>query len=246
MALDDLGRGVSLGEFRLVTAGEILALLRRALEGNVLLHLNTPGGATYTTTLWAIDTQRRRLSLAVDGRDVQLQQVLESDEVTVVGYLDSVKIQFELQDTMLVHGGRHSALSAPIPHEMFRFQRRQAFRVRPAPSQAPTARFAHPMIPEMMLGLRVLDLSGGGCALFLPDDVPPLAPGVRINNVQLDLDPATRLRVSLQIHHVTGINPDARGVRLGCEMLGMNADATRTLQVFIDQTQKRRRQLSLD
>ncbi|MBI4878687.1 MAG: TIM barrel protein [Planctomycetes bacterium] len=39
---------------------------------------------------------------------------------------------------------------------------------------------------------------------------------------------------------------EARGVRLGCSMLGLARDAERMLQRYIDQTQKRRRMMSLD
>ena len=36
------------------------------------------------------------------------------------------------------------------------------------------------------------------------------------------------------------------GVRVGCELLNLSAEATRLLQRYIDQTQKRRRMMSLD
>jgi flagellar brake protein len=172
--------------------------------------------------------------------------VLEAEEVTVVGYLDSIKVQFELAGMVLVHGADSSVINGQLPREVFRFQRRNGFRVKPMGQSAPTAQFAHPMIPDMRLKLRVLDLSIGGCALFLPDDVPAVAPGVRINAVQLDVDATTRIRSAVVIHHVTSINPESHGVRLGCELVGMSGEATRALQLFIDQTEKRRRMLSRD
>jgi len=70
-------------------------------------------------------------------------------------------------------GGR-----AELPREVFRFQRRNSFRVRTLPRSSPTMVLRHPGIPDMTLALRVLDVSTGGCALFLPNDVPPLSPGV--------------------------------------------------------------------
>ena len=82
-------------------------------------------------------------------------------------------------------------------------------------------------------------------ALFLPDDVPAMQPGVQINQVQIDLDMDTRLAVDLRLQHVTSINPDSRGVRLGCEFVKPTGDTTRMLQRFIDQTQKRRKLLAM-
>ena len=48
------------------------------------------------------------------------------------------------------------------------------------------------------------------------------------------------------MQHATVLNPEARGARLGCEFVNLANDAERILQRFIDQTQKRRRLMSLD
>ena len=50
----------------------------------------------------------------------------------------------------------------------------------------------------------------------------------------------------LMLHHVTSIQPGQRGVRIGCEWASLSSSAERVLQRYIDQTQKRRRQLALD
>jgi hypothetical protein len=46
------------------------------------------------------------------------------------------------------------------------------------------------------------------------------------------------------VHHISSIQPNARGVRLGCELLKLDGHAERSLQRYIDQTQKRRRLLT--
>jgi c-di-GMP-binding flagellar brake protein YcgR len=104
----------------------------------------------------------------------------------------------------------------------------------------------HPSMPEMMLALRVLDVSIGGCALLLPDDVPPMAAGVEIHGVHIELDADTRFGANLKLHHVTVLHSPSRAARLGCEFMHVPASTERALQRYIDQTQKRRRLLSLD
>ena len=76
--------------------------------------------------------------------------------------------------------------------------------------------------------------------------MPPISPGVLMNGVQLDLDTDTRIHTSLRMQHVTSINPESMGVRLGCEMVNLSSDSLRALQRYIDQTQKRRRLMALD
>jgi len=235
-----------LQEFRLSSPTEIGTMLRRLCDDNVTVNLNAPDGSACALQIWTVDTARGAISFSANADDPQVQAVAQSNEAIAVCYLESIKLQFELHGLLLVHSGRASALKCMLPPEMFRFQRRSGYRVRPLLRNAPMARLRHPMIPEMRLSLRILDVSIGGCALFLPDDIPPLNAGVLLNDVVLELTPETRVQTGLRLQHVSTMNMDARGVRLGCEMVKPERDSQRNLQVFIDQTQKRRRLMSLD
>jgi flagellar brake protein len=235
-----------LDDFRLTSPAEIASVLKTLRDGNLPLNLNAPNGSAVTVTLWALDPARGILSFSADAATPQLQRLVECDEAVVVGYLDSVKLQFDVSQLVLVHSGRASALNCAYPREVFRFQRRSGYRVRPLMRSAPTARLRHPTLRDMLLSLRILDVSIGGCALFLPDSVPAMAAGVLMNSVQLDLDADTRIHTGLRMQHVTSINPESKGVRLGCEMVDPASDGLRALQLYIDQTQKRRRLMALD
>ena len=136
MPLDAMGASHDLSQFRVGSPAEIVALLRQLADGNVLVHLSTPEGASYTTTVWALDPARGLLCLSADAHDHKLQALLESEEVVAVGYLDSVKLQFDLHDLVLVHSGRDSALNVRFPRVLYRFQRRASFRVRPLSNMA--------------------------------------------------------------------------------------------------------------
>jgi c-di-GMP-binding flagellar brake protein YcgR len=235
-----------LDEFRISAPREIAAMLKQFQDGNVILNLNGSNGTVIGTTLWAIDVARGKLSFSADANAPATQQLMECEEAVVVGYLDSIKVQFDVHNLVLVRGGSGAAIGTTFPRELFRFQRRNAFRVRPLLRSAPLARVRHPEIADMQLALRVLDVSVGGCALFLPDDVPGMQPGMVMNGVQIDLDVDTRLNVNLRLHHITSISPEARGSRLGCEFAEVTSHTLRSLQRFIDQTQKQRRLMSLD
>ena len=247
MPLDSLAAAHGgLDEFRISSPREVAAILRQFQDGNLLLNLNGSDGGMLSTTLWAIDPAKGKLSFAADANAPATRALVDSQEMTVVGYLDSIKVQFDVTHLVLVRSPGGSAISTSFPRELFRFQRRNAFRVRPLLRSTPLARMRHPMIGEMQLALRVLDVSIGGCALFLPDDVPPLQPGTVMNQVQMDLDADTRFHADVRLQHVTALNPESKGVRLGCEFVDANSGTLRTLQRFIDQTQKQRRMMALD
>ena len=245
--LDEIAREHGgLGDFRIDSPAEIKAVLRKLIDGAVPLNINAPQGAMLGVTLWTVDSVRGAISFNASADDPQLQQIVQSDEAVVVGYLESVKLQFEVHGMVLVHSGRHTALSCDFPEVVYRFQRRSAYRVRPVMRSSPVARLRHPGLPDMQLNLRVLDVSIGGCALFLPNDVPTISPGVSVNGVELELDADTRFTTTLRMHHLTSVSQEANGLRIGCEMLRLAADAERQLQRYIDQTQKRRRLMALE
>lgn len=234
-----------LDDYRITSEVEVQAYLQQLLDARALVTLSGPNGDSYTTLMWSADNGRHTLCFSAEDGDARLDALLESGEIVAVAYLDSIKLQFDLEGVVHVKGGHHAALNARYPKVLFRFQRRSAFRVQPLAAKSPVACFRHPAMPDMQLALRILDVSLSGVALFLPDNVPMIPAGVKIGQCHLDLDDDTNMEVSLLIHHVTAIHPESKGTRLGCELVGMDW-SDRRLQHYINQTQKRRLALLAD
>lgn len=232
-------------EFRVESTRDIAALMRELSDGATPIRLSGPSGAGLTTVIWSVDASAGRLSLRADGDDPQLQALIGDDEVTAVTYLEAVKLQFDLHGLVLVRGAQSSALKARMPQHVYRFQRRQAYRVRTLERTSPVALLRHPALPDKPIRLRVIDVSIGGCALMLDDGAPPLKAGSIVPGVRIELDADTRFEATLSLQHVTSIQPTGQGARLGCAFRELDGQAQRALQRYIDQTQKRRRLLSL-
>jgi flagellar brake protein len=236
--------GHAIDDFRVAHPVEVLALLRRLVDGAVLVQLSAAGGAAYTSTLWTVDAQARRLSLDADPAHPQIRALIDAGEATAVAYLDAIKLQFDLHGLMLAHGTHASALQAVLPDVLYRFQRREFFRVRTR--DGAIAHLRHPASGGQMLTLRMLDVSIGGCALLLPHDAPEIAPNTRIDDVRLELDADTLIVAPLTVMHVSGgFGNTARGIRLGCSFARLDHTAQRSLQRYIDLTQRREKFLSL-
>jgi c-di-GMP-binding flagellar brake protein YcgR len=230
--------GQAIDEFRVAHPAELTSLLRSLVDGSVLVQLSAPGGVAYTTVLWSVDTQQRRISLDIDPAHPQVAALIDAGEATAVAYLDTIKLQFDLQGLVLLHGKTASVLQAALPQVLYRFQRREYFRVRTR--EGAQAHFRHPAQPQMALALRVLDLSVGGCALAVPADVPPIAAGIRVAGVRIELDVDTQFVTELAVQHVSsGLQSPVQGTRLGCAFGALDGAAQRNLQRFIDLTQRR-------
>ena len=244
--LDASGAADGLAAFRVTHPQERLSLLRQLRDGQVAININGAEGGVFTSTLWAMDPEQQRISFSVDPGIPALARIVEADEAVAVAYMDSVKLQFDLQRLLLVHTPQSCTLQSAIPAELYRFQRRSAYRVRTAERHSPKARFRHPAIPDMALALRVTDLSIGGCALWMPANVPGLQAGTRLNDVSIELDNDTRFSVALNLQHLSSTGQDDGGIRLGCEWQSLGNGPERVLQLWIDLMQKRRRLLALD
>lgn len=244
-ALGADGRVDDWADFRVEEPAERLRLLERLCQGSVPVVLSTPQGSSVCSQLWSLDADRAQLSFGADASELHMQRLAQSDEAVAVAYLDSVKLQFDLSDMVLVHGANASALRARMPGVIYRFQRRSSYRVRTFERHAPQARLRHPSMPDMQLSLRIVDVSIGGCALSLPDDVPALQPGNSLRGVHIELDSDTAFNATLQLQHVSAMPGSDAGVRLGCEFLELDGPAQRALQRYIDHTQQRRRLLAL-
>lgn len=246
MPLDQLaGQPGGLREFRVDSRLEIRNILRALQDAAARVHLNTPQGTVYGTTVWTLDSQAETVSFAVDGDDRPIGPLLDAFEVVAVAYLDSVKVQFDLPELTLVQGPSSATLQAPFPMVIYRFQRRGSFRVKTGLRGGARANLQHPSAPGLALDLRLLDISMGGCGLLLPRDAPPIAEGALLPRVTIDLDPLTRLQATLRLQHLSALGPDAPGVRLGCCFESLAPESERNLRRYIDQSQRRRKFITI-
>lgn len=233
-------------DFRVQASAEINAYLKQMMDASTRIHLANPDGLDLHTVICAIEPSHNLLALEMPSDRSRVQALLNSGEVEAVAYLDAIKLQFELEGLLSVQDVSGAVLRAQIPPHLFRFQRRQAYRVQPVGANPPRAVFRHPAMPDMLLRLRVVDLSMGGLGLQLPPEMPDIEPGISISGVQIELDRDTLIEAQLRLQHVISVDADEpQPSHIGCAFTSLSTDAARALQLYIDQTQKRRRLLKL-
>lgn len=236
-------------ELRVTSATEIAAYLQQLQREGAGVRLSGPEGPGLSSRIVALDAEADLLGLALGADPEGISQALVAGgEITAVAYLGTIKLQFDLDAPVLVSGDQGTVLRSPWPTRLYRFQRRQSYRVQPAGSSYP--RLVLPGDAAPGRALRVLDLSIGGLALALPPDlaaVPALPAGQVSSGLVLELDRISALKLALLPHHLSPVAGDPHGLmQLGCAFVDLDAAASRALQVYVDQTQKRRRLLKLD
>lgn len=224
----------------------IAEALQRLVDGADAVTIRAADGTVLEATLWSQDTSRGVVSFSADADDPRVQALVEANDAVVTAQLDDVVIRFHIDSLVLVRRGSECAMSSSFPVQLERVHRRSSARVRPIARTTTVARLNHPLEPDRRLVLRVLDISQNGFALFMPDRLPPIPPGTRLAPVLIELDGETRLRVVLQLLHVTALHPRSGGVRLGCRLLATPPEDAERLARYVDQAQPARPQIRLD
>lgn len=223
----------------------IAELLQRLIDAGQPLTLRAADNSALEAMLWSQDLSRGVISFSADADDPRVQALVEANDAVATAELDGLVLRFHVDSLVLVRRGSDCAMSCGFPDRLERVHRRSSLRVRPVARTTAIARLKHPSQPELRLVLRVLDISKAGCALFMPDRLPAIAPETRLAPVLIDLDAETRLRMVLQLLHVTALHPRSGGVRLGCRLLATPPEDAARLAAYLDQVQLQRPQSRL-
>ena len=89
-------------EFRVSNPRDVASLLKQLAGDATPVVLSGPDAAGLTTVIWTVDSVQQRVNFSADADSPQLQRLIELEEATCVAYLDSVKLQFDV-DHLVEH-----------------------------------------------------------------------------------------------------------------------------------------------
>jgi flagellar brake protein len=243
-ALEDPSDIMTWMKFRVTDGRARLAALRDLVRGDTPLVVGAPGMPVFGATLWSLDEANERMHLSVDPKNSgNVRDTLNQPSVWAAAYVDAVKLQFPMVNTQLNARMDSLAVSASLPRDLYRMPRRRNVRLRRDIKSAPRL-VLHPECgyPSDRT-LVVLDISECGCALFLPSDMHPPAPGMLLRKLELRLDEDTFVFTDLVVHN---LQRAARGShRMGCSWKGMPEAAQERLREWMQRGQVGLNRLSL-
>lgn len=178
------------------------------------------GPEFFSTTIRQVDHLRQSLAFDPPADEMLPAATLATRGITLIAYLDQIKIQFRLKPVRELQQSECRLLFSPLPDTLLRLQRREHFRIVP-PGNAPlSCRIGTHASLEHGRALRVADVSFGGLGLEVPatlaDQFPP---GTLLPDCRLEIPGEGVLNLHLMVH-TQGASPspdDAAWVHLGCE-----------------------------
>jgi c-di-GMP-binding flagellar brake protein YcgR len=220
----------ALARFIVRSRVEIVSALRQLRDHHLLVTLyygNDTGFAVGSVLDVHAGADELIVDLTVDaaGR----QAIAAAESLVMVGFIDSVKLQFALgRAQSLTPSG--AAYRLALPREMLRLQRRTSLRVK-TPAllcHVPRARGS-----AQTLALRVSDLSLGGLSLQGPCERSLFAIDRLLEGCQLQTASGRRVEVTLRVCHIEVLIGERDAERIGCEFVGLTAMQRNGLQQLI-------------
>lgn len=223
---------------------EVGPVLRALVEARAIISAALiPGGHACPTALLAVHDDG---TLVLDGNrhEATNRRMAAADRMVCSTQLDLVPIRFRLPTPERIEFEGYPAFATPWPERLLRLQRRELYRLQVSPAAPATLHVGDDgASPDATLGgLRVLDISGGGIAVSVPDgEERRFAAKARIAPCALRLGDAPPLTVALEVAHVSRF--DVRGVphwRAGCRFVDMPAAHEQRVLQYIFQIERQR------
>jgi len=174
------------------------------------------------------------------------QKLLASSDLTVVAFVDHIKLQFSLNRAEVTQWQGAPAFRARTPRSILRLQRRTAFRAKTQISNSP-----YVLLPAALdkngtadtTHQRVVDISATGLAFVAPVGHPVLMVGMKLQQCQLQMAADDAFNVDLEIRHIL-VYKDGFGrdmCRAGCNLLHMSGEAEMAIQRYVNKRAVRAR-----
>jgi c-di-GMP-binding flagellar brake protein YcgR len=237
------GDATDLARYEIHSRLEIVSLLHSIALARVAVSVYFNQGAEFiVTNLLAVNPEFEELILDLGADEETNDRLLRAERMTVVAFLDHIRLQFQSQRVERTVHDRLPALRMRLPDVLMRLQRRNDYRIRTSLAKPITASFSDPARPERRLSLRILNLSCGGVALIAGAGEPELAPGAVLENCRIDLPEVGVLTTTLAVQdagvHREGVRMNLR--RYGCRFVNLPPGMPSAIQRYITKLERER------
>jgi c-di-GMP-binding flagellar brake protein YcgR len=235
-----------LEEFLLRGRRQVRQLLQELISSHALISVHLlPGGISFLSTIITLSDDEEWVFLDASPNETIFRRSLQAERLLCVTQLNKIRIQFRLHNILEKPVGKHPALAAPIPEEILRLQRRDAFRL-----QVPLSYDLRCILPEpdhslprkKGNGVPVIDISAGGLSVELPFSNTVPVVGDKIIGCRLKL-PDHLIKVDLDVRNqcLRVLGNGKKMLRLGCSFISLPTQGANQIQRLIYQIEREMR-----
>lgn len=224
---------------------EIVSLLRAVADARVPVTIYFNQGDEFiVTNVLDVNPEFEELILDLGADNAANQRLLKSARMTVVTFLDHIRLQFQAQRAEQTVHEQLPALRIRLPEVLLRLQRRDFYRIRTPVARPIATSFPDPANRDRRVSLRIFDLSCGGVALVAGEGELALEPGTMLADCRSDLPEVGVLNTALEVRsaakHEEGARKDLR--RYGCQFVRLPPALASAVQRYISKTERERAQ----
>lgn len=237
----------SFSEYLLYSRSEILFVLRSVMQKKCMLTVYFDGGRSFfLTSLLAISDDGNWLYFDVSNDALINKNALAASKLMFTTMLERVKVQFSVGGFQEVPAGNRKAFACKLPETLLRLQRREHFRLSTPVANPLKCELKLPRpdggSEEMMLTL--LDISGGGIGLMVPDDHAAFfQAGNTISGCKIDIPEEGKVITGLCVRNVFPVTTKSGShyTRVGCEFVELPGTHLTWVQRYITRVERERK-----
>lgn len=234
-----------MARFTLHSRTEILFLLRAIQKRKLLVNLDLPGSRQIIiTSVLKVNESSNTLILDSARGDALNHELLSGRGAEFVTQLDGVSITFATGPVTLCEYEKLPALRIALPRSIIRLQRREHFRV-PMPIVNPVRCLVPHVTTEDSepISTHIVDIGCGGVALIDTSGRLGNATGRMLRDCKLLLPETDVIVTTLETRNSAQVRLQngAFQTRLGCKFINLPNDMAATLQRFVMDIERARR-----
>jgi len=225
---------------------EINQILHSIMRRAALITAASGGNDFFLTSIIAIDDEDDYLLLECGRQDENNVHALKKQSLSCSTTLDKVQIQFGCEHIEAVIHGGHNAFKIPLPKEMLRLQRREAYRMAtPILTPVKCTIVASSKEAPATVQLNLLDISCGGVAILTPPEIFTPEIGAQYScNLHLPIGRGLQTRIQARNAFMLTLANGKVAQRSGFAFVGLPESNLVTVQRYIMELERQRRSRS--
>lgn len=172
---------------------------------------------------------------------VENKPLLESRKLIFVSSHQQIKVQFVSGQTQATTYQGQPALFLPLPHSLYRLQRREYYRlITPVNDPLLCVIPGDPSVLHDPHEVTIMDISGGGVGLTCTEQDIELIPGRTYEHCHIDLRDVGDFEATIEVRNLAVLSTPS-GVtvrRAGCEFKNLDGASTILLQRYVTTMQR--------